>query len=60
MPPTLVLRDYSPDISAWARASNQTNQIPTGNSTVDPSPVGFVVPLVVTLGILALVLGALT
>lgn len=60
MPPTLILRAYSPDISAWASASNETNQVQTGSSTFDMSAVGFIVPLVVTIGILAVVVAACT
>jgi hypothetical protein len=60
MPPTLILRDYSPDISAWAKASNETNQVQPGSSTLDTSAAGFIVPLVVTIGILAVVVAACT
>jgi hypothetical protein len=56
MPPTVVLRDYPPDISTWAAASNQTSQIQTGNSGLDTSAVGFIVPLAVIIGILIILL----
>jgi hypothetical protein len=60
MPPTLTLRDYSPDISAWARASNETSQVQPSSSTLDTSAVGFIVPLVVAIGILTVVVAACT
>jgi hypothetical protein len=37
MPPTLTLRNYPLDISAWAAASGQTSQIQIANSTPDAS-----------------------
>jgi hypothetical protein len=57
MPPTIILRDYPPDISAWAAASNQTSQIQTGNSTQNIPPVGFIIPLVVIVGAVLILLG---
>ena len=58
MPPTTILRDYPPDISAWAAASNDTSQIQTGNSIPNASVVGFIIPLIIIIGVLCILLGA--
>lgn len=56
MPPTIVLRDYWPDISAWAAAVNQTSQFQAGTSALDTSSVGFIAPLAIFSGILIILL----
>jgi hypothetical protein len=60
MPPTLTLRDYLLDISAWAAASGQTSQIQIANSTPDASPVEYIISLFVTIGILAFFVAVFT
>ena len=60
MPPTLTLRNYPLDISAWAAASGQTNQIQIANPAPEESPVGYIISLVVTIGILAFFIAAFT
>lgn len=60
MPPTLTLRDYLLDISAWAAASGQTSQIQIANYTPDASPVEYIISLFVTIGILAFFVAVFT
>jgi hypothetical protein len=57
MPPTIILRDYPPDISGWAAASNKTSQIQTGNSTQNITTIGFIIPLVIIVAALLILLG---
>lgn len=54
MPPTIVFRNSPRDASTWDGASNQTSQF---DFSLNPSAIGFIVPLAIFLSLLAIILG---